>query len=142
MERMRDLAEPRLIQRPMPPSRWSSRSGRRSYFSMTRDLSDELANARPDSRGNADECDRHRRARLVLLYRLPHLVRAQTQRRKGRYSLPGFQLAWGERTLDPELHRPETLHDLSTLEAALEEQARRTTRHVRRGCSRRMTGSD
>ena len=49
------------------------------------------------------------------------------ERRKGMYRSLVSELAWGERTLDPELHRPETLRDLSALEAALEEQARRTT---------------
>ncbi len=49
------------------------------------------------------------------------------ERRKGMYRSLVSELAWGERTLDPEVHRPETLRDLSALEAALEEQARRTT---------------
>src|SRR5262249_48335138 len=49
------------------------------------------------------------------------------ERRKGMYRDLVAELAWGERTLDAELHRPETLEDLGALEAALEEQARRTT---------------
>jgi len=49
------------------------------------------------------------------------------ERRKGMYRTLVTELAWGERTLDSELHRAETLKDLAALEAALEEQARRTT---------------
>src|SRR5436190_22036776 len=50
------------------------------------------------------------------------------ERRKGMYRALVAELASGERqALDPELHRPETLQDLDALEAALEEQARRTT---------------
>ena len=50
------------------------------------------------------------------------------ERRKGMYRTLVAELAAGERdALDPEIHRPEVLKDLGALEAALEEQARRTT---------------
>jgi len=50
------------------------------------------------------------------------------ERRKGMYRELVAELASGERAaLDGELHRPEVLQDLGALEAALEEQARRTT---------------
>lgn len=50
------------------------------------------------------------------------------ERRKGMYRTLVAELAAGERdALDPDIHHPEVLKDLDALEAALEEQARRTT---------------
>ncbi|MGH7499327.1 MAG: HEAT repeat domain-containing protein, partial [Gemmatimonadales bacterium] len=49
-------------------------------------------------------------------------------RRKGLYRKLVAELASGEReALDSEIHRPDVLQDLDALEAALEEQARRST---------------